>query len=120
MFRCRFCPPELRNCAVVENGVVVHPLHDTPKEDFAIVLGRICPEKNAHAALEAGTLAGMPVLLAGRIFPYAALALLQRADPASADRIGAHGRKWVRNAEYGQRHAVASSSRNLPCACRAS
>jgi glycosyltransferase involved in cell wall biosynthesis len=67
----RFCPPELRNCAVVENGVVVHSLRDTPKEDFALVLGRICPEKNAHAALEAGTLAGMPVLLAGRIFPYA-------------------------------------------------
>jgi glycosyltransferase involved in cell wall biosynthesis len=33
-------------------------------------MGRICPEKNAHAALEAGTLAGTRVLLAGQVFPY--------------------------------------------------
>ena len=37
---------------------------------FALTLGRICPEKNAHQALEAGTLAGMPVLLGGQVFPY--------------------------------------------------
>jgi glycosyltransferase involved in cell wall biosynthesis len=33
-------------------------------------MGRICPEKNAHEALEAGTRAGMRVLLAGQVFPY--------------------------------------------------
>jgi glycosyltransferase involved in cell wall biosynthesis len=33
-------------------------------------MGRICPEKNQHAALEAGTRAGLPVYLAGQVFPY--------------------------------------------------
>ncbi|HET9086794.1 MAG TPA: glycosyltransferase, partial [Acidobacteriaceae bacterium] len=43
---------------------------ESSKSDFALVLGRICPEKNAHAALEAGTIAGTRVLLAGQVFPY--------------------------------------------------
>jgi glycosyltransferase involved in cell wall biosynthesis len=37
---------------------------------FALVLGRICPEKNQHAALDAGSLAGWPVFLGGQVFPY--------------------------------------------------
>jgi len=35
-------------------------------------LGRICPEKNVHVALEAGRRAGCPVLLGGQVFPYEA------------------------------------------------
>jgi glycosyltransferase involved in cell wall biosynthesis len=67
----RSCPPELREVAVVENGVALptfQPARD--REDFAVVMGRICPEKNAHEALQAGTLAGTRVLLAGQVFPY--------------------------------------------------
>jgi glycosyltransferase involved in cell wall biosynthesis len=40
------------------------------KRDFVLVLGRICPEKNVHAGLEAGRRADVPVLLAGKVFPY--------------------------------------------------
>lgn len=67
----RSCPPELRNCMVIENGVAL-PSSPTAvsKQDFALVMGRICPEKNAHAAMEAGTRAGVRVVLAGRAFPY--------------------------------------------------
>jgi glycosyltransferase involved in cell wall biosynthesis len=61
----------LQNCSVVENGVALPPIAEKkPREDFALVMGRICPEKNAHAALEAGTLARTRVLLAGQAFPY--------------------------------------------------
>ena len=42
------------------------------RRGFALNLGRICPEKNQHQALEAGSLAGMPVLLGGQVFPYEA------------------------------------------------
>ena len=63
----RSCPAELGNIPVVENGVTLPPwLPDRPKSDFALVMGRICPEKNVHAALEAGTLAGARVLIGGR------------------------------------------------------
>lgn len=57
--------------AVVENGVAI-PEHWNAgeRENFALVLGRICPEKNQHEALEAGTMAGIPVLIGGHTFPY--------------------------------------------------
>jgi glycosyltransferase involved in cell wall biosynthesis len=63
------CPPELRNVLVVENGVELSPLAEKTG-NFAIALGRICPEKNMHVALEAGTLANIRVLLGGHVFPY--------------------------------------------------
>lgn len=65
----RTCPPELRNPALVTNGVA-QPAAVAKTGDFAIALGRICPEKNQHVALEAGRLAGTRVLLGGSVFPY--------------------------------------------------
>jgi glycosyltransferase involved in cell wall biosynthesis len=65
------CPPQLHDSVVIENGVPLPGLDpEQHKEEFAIVLGRICPEKNAHEALEAGTRAGIPVWLGGQVFPY--------------------------------------------------
>ena len=67
----RTCPPQLENVIVIENGVPIPPPRpERPREHFALVLGRICPEKNAHQALDAGTQAGIPVYLAGQVFPY--------------------------------------------------
>jgi glycosyltransferase involved in cell wall biosynthesis len=64
-------PAPLRDCAVVENGVALPPFDAAaPRERFALVMGRICPEKNQHEALDAGTRAGVPVYLAGQVFPY--------------------------------------------------
>jgi len=65
------CPPHLRGIPVIENGVEI-PADSgrTEKSNFAVVMGRICAEKNQHAALEAGSLAGTSVLLSGKVFPY--------------------------------------------------
>jgi glycosyltransferase involved in cell wall biosynthesis len=64
-------PQRLREAIVVENGVPLPPFSpDAPRENFALVMGRICPEKNQHAALEAGNRAGLPVYLGGQVFPY--------------------------------------------------
>ena len=64
-------PPGFPACAVVENGVPLQPhVPSVRRAEFAVVMGRICPEKNAHDALEAGTEAGLRVLLAGHAFPY--------------------------------------------------
>ncbi len=65
----RSCPPELRDAPVILNGVAL-PACTESKSDFAIALGRICPEKNQHEALEAGSRAGVRVLLGGQVFPY--------------------------------------------------
>lgn len=69
----RACPPDAANLLPpIENGVPVDELgaHRHARRDFAFTLGRICPEKNFHVALDAGKRAGVPVLLAGEVFPY--------------------------------------------------
>lgn len=67
----RSLPVAVRDYTIVGNGVSLPPIDSRwPKGDFALTLGRICPEKNAHEALEAGTRAGTRVLLGGRVFPF--------------------------------------------------
>ncbi|WP_109486593.1 glycosyltransferase [Occallatibacter savannae] len=64
--------PVFGDAPVIENGVDVLPLHEVKRSDFALVMGRICPEKNAHSALEAGTKASMRVVIGGQVYPYRA------------------------------------------------
>lgn len=65
------CPAHVRDrIAVVENGVPIFPAQPSQKERFALMLSRICPEKNLHAGLDAASLARTPALLAGHVFPY--------------------------------------------------
>lgn len=67
------CPPGARLLAPIANGVPVRARPPRVKRhEFALALGRICAEKNWQAALDAGRLAHMPVLLAGEVFPYEA------------------------------------------------
>jgi glycosyltransferase involved in cell wall biosynthesis len=65
------CPPDLGDIAVIENGVAVPPARESSaRSPFALALGRICPEKNLHAALDAGTRAGIPVWIGGHVFAW--------------------------------------------------
>jgi len=65
------CPPGARTLPPIENGVDIDRLTaNLRKCDYALALGRICPEKGLHLALEAAERAGMPMLLAGEVFKY--------------------------------------------------
>jgi glycosyltransferase involved in cell wall biosynthesis len=64
------CPPLNQELPVIRNGVPTAAFRPHRSRHFALALGRICPEKNLHAALDAGTLAKMPVVLGGEVFPY--------------------------------------------------
>lgn len=69
----RACPPSARLLPPIANGVDLAALQSrVRRRDFALALGRICPEKNLHEALDAGRIAGIPVLLGGQVFPYEA------------------------------------------------
>ncbi len=58
---------------VIENGVPDDLLGSThAKRQFALALGRVCPEKGFHIALQAAARASFPLLLAGEVFPYPA------------------------------------------------
>lgn len=62
-------PPGARLGSPIENGVEIPDLR-ARKRGFAFALGRICPEKGFDDALDAARLAGVPLLVAGTVFPY--------------------------------------------------
>ena len=58
---------------VIPNGVDLELFAPvTNKEDYVVSMGRICPQKGFHLALEAARLARIPAKLAGAVSPYAA------------------------------------------------
>ncbi|HEU4566227.1 MAG TPA: glycosyltransferase [Gemmatimonadaceae bacterium] len=72
--QARACPDSAPLLPPIENGVAVERFGAlTPRRDrmHALALGRICPEKGYDVALDAARRAGAPMLLAGRVFPYA-------------------------------------------------
>lgn len=57
----------------VENGVAVERLQaQHARRNFALCLGRICPEKGFEHAIGAAGLAGVPLLIGGAVHPYEA------------------------------------------------
>jgi glycosyltransferase involved in cell wall biosynthesis len=57
---------------VIPNGVSLERFKPgPPKEDFVLALGRIVPEKGFHLALDAARMAGLPMVLAGTVPPFA-------------------------------------------------
>ena len=69
----RACPPGVRLLPHISNGVAVgHHSTRLSKRRFALTLGRVCPEKGFHHALDAVRLAGLPLLIGGKVFPYEA------------------------------------------------
>ncbi|RDI60019.1 glycosyltransferase [Microvirga subterranea] len=65
------CPKSRTLLGPIENGVPVDALQAScPKQEFLLSLGRICPEKGQHLAIEASRMAGVPLVIAGEVFPY--------------------------------------------------
>jgi glycosyltransferase involved in cell wall biosynthesis len=64
--------PDLPNLfPYIENGVEVDAFNArSGRRDYALALGRICYEKGYHIALEAAKKAGIPLRIAGQVFPY--------------------------------------------------
>jgi glycosyltransferase involved in cell wall biosynthesis len=57
----------------VENGVPIEPLQARhARREFVLALGRICPEKGFHLAIDAAEMARMTLLIGGQVFPYPA------------------------------------------------
>jgi glycosyltransferase involved in cell wall biosynthesis len=68
----RSAPKALRHVPIVGGGVRLDrfaPLARARRR-YALCMGRICPEKGFDLALQAAQRAGVPLLLAGRAFPY--------------------------------------------------
>jgi CelD/BcsL family acetyltransferase involved in cellulose biosynthesis/glycosyltransferase involved in cell wall biosynthesis len=67
----RTCPPSQAMLDDICNGVDLARFRPCPHHgDYALMLGRVCPEKGIHLALEAARRADVPLLIAGQVFPY--------------------------------------------------
>lgn len=69
--QARRCPPGTPLVRTIENGIVLDPAPARhARRGFALMLGRICPEKGFHHGLDAARAAGLPVLLGGQVHNY--------------------------------------------------
>jgi glycosyltransferase involved in cell wall biosynthesis len=69
----KLCPSKRLLLPIIPNGVDVERLRSghRSKRSYALALGRICPEKAFHLALDAAKRADIDFLLAGEVAPYA-------------------------------------------------
>src|SRR5690349_13151736 len=66
----RACPPDVAIAATIHNGVPLEQFRPTlRKRRFALALGRLCPEKGLHIALDAARRARLPMVVGGELFP---------------------------------------------------
>jgi glycosyltransferase involved in cell wall biosynthesis len=67
----RACPSSPLLGPVIENGVPIPSFESgRRRREYAVALGRICPEKGFHLALDAARKAGCPLRLAGKVYRY--------------------------------------------------
>ena len=67
----RSASPHARIHCVIENGVLLDRFQPTRKKgNYVVSMGRICPEKGFHLAMDAAEQAGVRLLLGGAVYPY--------------------------------------------------
>src|SRR5262249_34676222 len=97
--------------APIGNGVDVERLEvQRDPKGFALVITRICPEKGIHLAIDAAALAGVPIVIAGEIFPYAAHQTY--FDQEIAPRLGAACR-FVGPVDFARKRQLLAPARCL-------
>jgi len=68
--RARF-PQIPRVLGTIPNGIAADRFRICEdKHDFLLWIGRICPEKGTHIAIEVARRLGMPLIIAGRVYPF--------------------------------------------------
>ncbi|MBV9506218.1 MAG: glycosyltransferase [Acidobacteriia bacterium] len=106
------CPPGAVMPSFIENGVPVERFPAAArKRNFALTLGRICPEKGFHLALDAGTRADVPVVLAGETFPYPEHQDYFRNE--ISPRLGGPGHRFVGPVAFARKRRLLSAARCL-------
>jgi glycosyltransferase involved in cell wall biosynthesis len=108
----RACPPNRRLLPPIPNGVPLTALtaHRHARRGFALALGRICPEKGQHLALDAAHAADASLLLAGEVFPYAAhQGYFATAVAPRLDRR----RRWIGAVGFVRKRRLLSAARCL-------
>ena len=107
----RLAPAGLSLLPDIPNGVDLERLRPGGrKRRFALALGRICPEKGFHHALDAAARARVPLLLGGQVFPYLEHQAYFRAEVRP--RLGP-GRRFLGPLDERARERLLSAARCL-------
>jgi CelD/BcsL family acetyltransferase involved in cellulose biosynthesis/glycosyltransferase involved in cell wall biosynthesis len=104
-------PAWAASAEVIENGVPVDGFHPiAAKEDYCLVLARICPEKGIEDALEAADRARLPVVLAGEVSAWEAHR--RYFDEVISPRL-APPHRWVGPVGFDRKRALLAAVRAL-------
>ncbi len=104
------CPPSSSLIDPIGNGVTIDDRPFAKKGRYALVLGRICPEKGVHIAMNAATRAGVPLVIAGKVFPYPAH--LEYFEHAVKPRLGSMHR-YIGPVSGKKKHRILAAVRCL-------
>lgn len=107
------CPPSSNLLPPIPNGVNADFYKPARrKRNYAVVLARICPEKGLHYAIDAARAAGMPLVVAGQLFHYAAHEEYFRTEivPRNPKFIGQAGPERKRRLLAGARCVLVPST----------
>ena len=107
----RDCPAGLARLPWVENGIATELFTaGQEKRNFALALGRICPEKGFHLAIDAAAQADIDLILGGALFPcpehdrYFAAEITPRLDAR---------RRYAGALDFARKRRLLSSARCL-------
>jgi len=99
---------------VVPNGIAVERFRLEPKKgDYVLWLGRICPEKAPHLAIDAAERAGVRLVMAGQAYPFSwhQLYFEQEIRPR-LERLGDHV-TWIEAPSFEEKVQLLSRARAL-------
>jgi glycosyltransferase involved in cell wall biosynthesis len=81
------------------------------ESDFLLWLGRVCPEKAPHLAIDAAERAGMPIVLAGQVYPFAWHRDYWQREVAP--RIDGHRVRWIELPSFAEKCRLLRQARGL-------
>jgi glycosyltransferase involved in cell wall biosynthesis len=84
---------------------------DPSKADYLLWLGRVCPEKAPHLAIEAARSAGLPIVLAGQVYPFAWHR--QYWEREMLPRIDGRLVRWVELPSFAEKRKLLRCARGL-------
>lgn len=100
---------------IIPNGVDADALEThVSKRVFAIALGRVSPEKGTHLALEAATLARVPLMVAGEVYRYAAHEDYFRREVLP--RLTGRERRFIGSVGFARKRRLLTAARCLVAA----
>ncbi|HEU5402346.1 MAG TPA: glycosyltransferase family 4 protein [Terriglobales bacterium] len=98
----------------VPNGIALERFRFASKKgDYALWLGRICPEKAPHLAIDAAERAGVRLVMAGQVYPFSwHQEYFEREVRPRLERADGHVR-WVEKPSFAEKAKLLSEARAL-------